>query len=176
MKFNFLIHKIMANNLIKSVVATAMIATGVSAETPNFNSATSVAVRESSIDFNQNITKINTQIALIKNKIEILNQKNDLSRDERRTRIKFRIELQKLTTEKLVIVDNQNGHKREKVAIKTGIKKDIDNTIDKKINIEKEVDKTVAIIDNSINKHKKQLDMAEQKLAALDRVSKILRK
>lgn len=176
MKFNFLTHKLMTNNLFKSVVASAVIATGVSAETPNLNSATSVAVRESSIDFNQNITKIDTQIALMQNKIDILNQKSDLSTKERRERLYLKRDLQKLTAEKVVIKQSEGQQLDKKVAIRTEIKKDIDNTIDKSENRIKKKKENLAILDATLKKHKEQLSIAEHKLEALNRISKIMKK
>ena len=165
MEFNFLTHKLMGNNLIKSLVAGAVMTTSQApADTPNIHSATPVAVRESGIDFNQNITKINTKIALIKNKIQILEEKNDLSRDERKMRITFRRELQKLTDKKhtieINVVGNQNNHKKENLAIKT--------------NIEQEVDKNLAIVDNRIEKKKENLAIEKEKLVALDEISRIV--
>ena len=102
-------------------------------------------IRESGIDFNQNITKINTKIALIKNKIQILEEKNDLSRDERKMRITFRRELQKLTDKKhtieINVVGNQNNHKKENLVI-------VDNRVEKKKeNLAIEKEKVIAKID-----------------------------
>jgi len=67
------------------------------------NSAPHVAVRESGIDSNKNITKMNTQIALIQNKIDILNQKNNLGDEELDSMDILYENLQKLTNKKHTI-------------------------------------------------------------------------
>ena len=142
MKFKFLTHRLMANNLLKSIVASgAIIATGVSAETPNLNSATSVAVSRESIDFKSKIASIDIQLVQIQTKISIIEQKNDLSDQDFDSIDLLDKEFKKLTAEKLAIVDNQNEHKKE-----------------------------------TKNNKLKQLSITEHKLAALDRVSKVLNK
>ena len=176
MKFNFLTHKLMANNILKSVVATAVIATGVSAETPNFNSTTTVAVSGESIDFKSKIAKIDIQLVQIQTKISIIEQKSELTSSDKRDRYHLNKEFKKLTAEKLVIKQSEGQQLDKKVAI---IDKDITNgknTIDKKINTEKQLDTNAAITKKRIENKKEQLSIAEQKLAALDRVSKVLHK
>ncbi len=148
MEFNFLIGKIMGNNTLKSMIAGAVIATSQApADTPNINSATSVAVRESGIDFKSKIAQIDVQIVQIQTKIDLLLQKNNLSKNFKEI-VTLKKEKKKLTAEKLAIIDNRIENKKETVAIKQTEEKQID----------------------------KQLSIADHKLAALERVSKVLNK
>jgi D-ribose pyranose/furanose isomerase RbsD len=162
MKFNFLTYENMANNLLKSVVATAVIATGVSAETPNLNSATSVAVRESGIDFKSQIAQIDIKITQTQTKIDLILQKGNLSEEDQLKYLTLEENIEKLTAEKDIIRDNQNRHKREKVTM-------VNNSINtKKENLNKET--------KTGNELDKQLSIADHKLAALESVSRLLNK
>ena len=131
MKFRFLTNKNMGNKsgLLTVLAAATAITTGVPAETSNLNSATSVAVRESGIDFKSKIAEIDIKLVQIQTKISIIEQKNELSDQDFDSIDLLDIEFKKLTAEKLVIVDKQNGKKRETIVIKQSEGKELDKQL-----------------------------------------------
>ena len=139
----------MPNNTIKSFLTVAVMATSqVPADTPNNHATTTVAVRESGIDYKSKIAQIDIHIVQIQTKINIIEQKNDLDISDKRNRYKLNKELKKLTDEKFAIMDKHNKELDGKIAIKRSQERELD----------------------------KQLSIADHKLEALNRIDKLLQK
>jgi len=108
----------MPNNTIKSFLTVAVMATSqVPADTPNNHATTTVAVRESGIDYKSKIAQIDIHIVQIQTKINIIEQKNDLDISDKRNRYKLNKELKKLTDEKIAIKRSQERELDKQLSI-----------------------------------------------------------